>query len=79
MNRHTGAYYTAEVNAGLMTIEARDGHDMLIVTRAEALDLLDAINAVIGAIPVNIEARQAIRSAMAKPQTAAYPGDTYRL
>ena len=58
MNRHAGAYYTAEVNGGLMTIEARNGHDMLIVTRDEALDLLEAVNAVIGAMAVDIRAER---------------------
>ena len=54
MNRHTGAYYTATVEGSLMLVEQTEGQDMLFLTRDEALDLLEAINAVIGAMAVDI-------------------------
>jgi hypothetical protein len=82
MNRHTGAYYTATVKGPLMIIEDRDGHQTIMATRDEALDLRAAIDATIGAMPVDIgtdmHGRQATRAAMDRADSAAYPGDPYR-
>jgi hypothetical protein len=78
MTEYKGEYVDATVIASsLMMIEV-DG-STLYLDRDKALDLLEAINAVLPAMAVNIEARQAVRAAMARAETAAYPGDTYRL
>jgi len=78
MNEYKGEHVTAAVVASSLIVIEIDG-STLYLDRDKAIDLLEAINAVMPAMAVNIEARQAVRAAMAKPATAAYPGDTYRL
>jgi hypothetical protein len=57
MTEYIGEYYDAEVNGNLMTIAESDGCILHVLTRDEAYDLQEAINAVIGAMPVDIRAK----------------------
>jgi hypothetical protein len=82
MSKYKGEYVTAEATWSLMTIENASGSISAALTRDEALDLREAIGAVIGAMPVDIgtdiPGRQATRAAMDRADTAAYAGDPYR-
>jgi len=82
MNEYTGEHYTATIQGRLMIIEEKDGRQMITATRDEALDLREAIGALLPAIPVDIgtdiAGRQATRAAMDRADSAAYAGDPYR-
>ena len=83
MKEYKGEHVAARLdgsNHSLFWAEA--GGDVMLLTRDEALDLREAISALIGAMPVDIgtdiPGRQATRAAMDRADSAAYAGDPYR-
>ena len=57
MTEYIGEYYRAEVNGDLMTIVEPNECVLHVLTRDEAYELQESINAVIGAMPVDIRAK----------------------
>ena len=62
MTEYIGEYVTATVSGSSVILAIATVGQSLFLTRDEALDLQEAINAVIGAMPVDIRQAKAVKA-----------------